>query len=85
MPWTEPNPITGACRWEPTLAEMQRDALNLYAWLLPARVPHSYAALAQAIRAAYDTTGGHMAARRNRAFAEALECSPERRFMCKRV
>ena len=38
MPWTEPNPITGARRWEPTEAEMQRDAVDLYAWLLPAQL-----------------------------------------------
>lgn len=81
MPWTEPNPITGACRWEPTEAEMQRDAVDLYAWLLPARTPHSFAALAGAIRARYVTEGDGMAARRNQAFAEALERSPERRFL----
>ncbi|EFL85800.1 hypothetical protein HMPREF0326_01503 [Desulfovibrio sp. 3_1_syn3] len=80
MPWTEPNPITGASRWEPTLAEMQQNALNLYAWLLPARAPHSFAALAHAIRARYVTEGDDMAARRNRAFAEALEREPERLF-----
>lgn len=81
MPWTEPNPITGACKWIPTQAELQQEALNLYAWLLPARVPHTFAALAQAIRAYYVTDGDDVAARRNRIFAEALERNPERRFL----
>ncbi len=81
MPWTEPNPITGVCKWIPTQAELQQEALNLYAWLLPARVPHSFAALAQAIRACCVTEGDDVAARRNRTFAEALECNPERRFL----
>lgn len=81
MPWTDPDPFTGACRWEPTEAEMQRDAVDLYAWLLPARTPHSFTALAGAIRARYVTEGDDMAARRNRAFADALERSPERQFV----
>lgn len=81
MPWSEPNPFTGACRWIPTEPEMQQEALNLYAWLLPARVPHTFGALARAIRAYYVTEGEELAARRNRAFAEALERAPERRFL----
>lgn len=81
MPWTEPNPITGACKWIPTQDELQQEALNLYAWLLTARVPHTFAALAQAIRAYYVTEGDGVAARRNRLFAEALERTPERRFL----
>lgn len=70
-----------SCDLTPTEAEMQQNALDLYAWLLPARTPHSFAALARAVRARYVTEGDDMAARRNRAFAEALERSPERRFL----
>ena len=81
MPWSEPNPITGARRWMPTEAEIQKDALDLYSWLVTARVPHTYGELARAIRAHFDTTGDSLAARRNRAFAEALEQNPERRFL----
>ena len=81
MPWSEPNPITGFRRWIPTLRELQQEALNAYAFLLPARTPHTFADLARAIRAVYVTDGDDVAARRNRIFAEALEHDPERRFL----
>lgn len=81
MPWSEPNPFTGACRWIPTEQEMQKDALDLYSWLVTARVPHTYGELARAIREHFDTESNSLAARRNRAFAEALEREPERCFL----
>lgn len=81
MPWSKPNPITGMCKYCPTLKEAQQDALDMYNFLLPDRHVYTYADLAKAIRSYYVAEGDEIGARRNSFFAEALEQDPDRMWM----
>lgn len=74
MPWSNPNPITGACEWRPTHSELIEVALNSYSWLLvndyerPRKPYFTFAELAEEIRQTYETRGDDIGAIRNRLF-----------------
>lgn len=86
MPWSNPNPITGACEYCPTTRELIEEALNSYACLLVndyerSRKPcFTFAELAEEIRKTYETRGEDIGARRNRLFVETLEQHPNWKF-----